>query len=60
MSMIENLENIKILGIRNFAKNEKIRWNCKKCGNILCVHRDLCMKCGEKNIGRRLYVKQNN
>jgi hypothetical protein len=48
MSMIENLENIKKLGIRTFVKTEKKRWNCKKCGAIICVHRDCCLECGEK------------
>ena len=32
MSTIENLENIKKLGIRKFIKNEKIRWACSQCG----------------------------
>jgi hypothetical protein len=32
MSMIENLNAIKISGIRNFIKTEKNRWTCSKCG----------------------------
>jgi len=48
MSMIENLENIQRFGIRLFVKNEKKRWKCKKCGMILCVHRNFCLKCGDK------------
>ena len=48
MSMIENLENIKKFGIRNFVNSEKTRWKCKKCGSIICVHRNFCLKCGEK------------
>jgi hypothetical protein len=48
MSMIENLEKIKKLGIRQFVKNERIRWKCNKCRNVLCVHRDSCIFCGEK------------
>jgi len=31
MSQIENLENIKKLGIRKFIKNEEKRWTCPKC-----------------------------
>ncbi len=30
--MIENLNAIKISGIRNFIKTEKNRWTCSKCG----------------------------
>jgi hypothetical protein len=48
MSMLENLENIKKSGIRSFVKNEKARWKCSKCGELLSVHRDFCLKCGEK------------
>ncbi len=48
MSMIENLEKIDKTGIREFVKNEKIRWKCKKCGNTLCVHRETCLFCGAK------------
>ncbi len=47
MSMIENLENIKKLGIREFLKNEKIRWTCSKCGGTICVHRGYCYTCKE-------------
>ena len=45
MSMIENLENIKNKGLELFLKNEEIKWKCKKCGGLLCVHRDFCLKC---------------
>ena len=37
MSMIENLENIKKVGLQEFIKNENIRWVYTKCGgNNLC------------------------
>lgn len=48
MSMIENLENINKFGINKFVKSEQKRWKCKKCGELLCVHRDSCLKCDEK------------
>jgi len=48
MSMLENLENIEKLGIRKFVKAEQKRWECPKCGELLCVHRSSCPKCGEK------------
>jgi hypothetical protein len=47
MSMIENLENIKKLGLREFIKNEKIRWTCLHCGGTICVHRGYCYTCGK-------------
>jgi hypothetical protein len=48
MSMIENLENIKKLGIRKFLENQRKKWECKKCKSLVCVHRDFCLICGEK------------
>ena len=48
MSMIENLENIKKLGIRKFTENEDKRWKCPKCGKTLCIHRTKCLNCGTK------------
>jgi len=48
MSMLKNLENIEKNGIRKFVKFEQKRWRCPKCGELLCVHRNSCLKCGEK------------
>ena len=48
MSMIENLENIKRSGIRQFVNNEKIRWACSKCGGTINVHKGYCYRCGKK------------
>ena len=45
MSMIENLVNIKRVGIRQFIKNEKEKWACPKCGEMLCVHEPQCLAC---------------
>ena len=47
MSMIENLVAIKIIGIRKFVKNEKIKWACHKCNGTICVHKGYCINCGE-------------
>lgn len=50
MSMIENLNSIKIIGIREFVKNESKKWTCTKCSKTICVHRNVCIKCGaERN-----------
>jgi len=48
MSMLENLENIKNIGIEKFVEQEQIRWKCPKCGELLCVHRTSCLKCDTK------------
>jgi hypothetical protein len=48
MSMIENLENIQSIGIREFLANEKVRWACPECGGTICVHRGYCYSCEKK------------
>ncbi len=46
MSMIENLESVKRSGVRLFIGNEKKKWTCPGCGELLCVHEPKCAKCG--------------
>jgi hypothetical protein len=48
MSMIGNLENIRKFGIRNFIRNEKEKWTCPKCGELISVHKPQCLSCGHK------------
>jgi uncharacterized Zn finger protein len=45
MSMIENLENIKKLGLENFIENKTARWLCPACGGTICVHKGYCYNC---------------
>ncbi|MBF0472867.1 MAG: DUF3795 domain-containing protein [Nitrospirae bacterium] len=45
MSMIENLNNIKNIGIRKFVNNEQERWRCPECRGTKCVHIGYCLKC---------------
>jgi uncharacterized OB-fold protein len=53
--MLENLKNIKELGIRRFVKNEKDRWSCRECGGIICVHRGYCIECGQRKAIQHIY-----
>jgi len=46
MSMIENLQSIKTIGLKAFMANEKERWRCESCGGSICVHRGYCLVCG--------------
>lgn len=48
MSMIENLESIRRIGLLTFFENENERWRCTKCGGTICVHRGYCSACGER------------
>lgn len=47
MSMIDNLELIRNIGLERFVKKENERWTCPGCGAIRCVHRDFCLNCKE-------------
>ncbi len=46
MSMLENLDRIKSIGLNEFAKEEQKRWKCEGCSSMVCVHRGRCLKCG--------------
>lgn len=48
MSMLENLRRIGESGIRRFIRDEKAKWACPECGELLCVHRPECLSCGYK------------
>lgn len=48
MSMINNLKIIHESGIRYFIRNQKAKWICPECGEIICVHKPACLFCGYK------------
>lgn len=48
-SPIQNLMKIKEIGLNTFVKTEKEKWKCNTCGNLLCVHKAVCLICGAKN-----------
>lgn len=48
MSMIENLDNIKKVGLEKFVQMEYDKWICNNCGGTICVHRGYCLDCKEK------------
>jgi len=45
MSMIENLESIRALGLEAFVRREQDRWKCPECGGVICVHKLSCIYC---------------
>jgi hypothetical protein len=47
MSMVDNLREIQQIGIEEFTACEAERWKCSNCGELLSVHREACVKCGE-------------
>jgi len=47
MSMIENLTHIKNFGMDHFISAERIKWQCKTCGGVVCVHTGICTACNQ-------------
>ncbi len=45
MSMVENLAHIQEKGMENFLQQQRERFTCPECGEIVCVHRDTCPSC---------------
>jgi hypothetical protein len=48
MSMIENLNKIREIGLEAFMKIENTRWTCPVCDNPICVHNKKCYFCENK------------
>jgi len=48
-NLIQNLTMVKEMGLSQFIDIENEKWKCKKCGQLLCVHKDACLICGNKN-----------
>ena len=45
MSMIDNLIFIKEHGTGSFLEKEEAKWQCAKCGGMICCHNGLCFTC---------------
>jgi hypothetical protein len=45
MSLIENLNNIKAMGMDKYLETEQQKWKCPTCGGIICVHTKTCYSC---------------
>ena len=46
MSMLENLQTIRDLGIDAFVESERARWTCPGCGGLQRVHTPESIYCG--------------
>jgi hypothetical protein len=49
MSMIENLEYIRDNGMDDFLKQQGKKYQCLKCGGVICVHNGICYSCENSN-----------
>ena len=46
-SPMDNLKNIRKMGMESFLASEHEKWMCPKCGGIICVHTARCSDCDE-------------
>jgi len=53
MSMIENLEFIRENGLDRFIEDQKKKWKCQRCGELISCHNGLCFKCDFENLRSR-------
>jgi hypothetical protein len=47
-SVLENLAFIRANGLTSFVALENNRWICPNCGQMLCMHKPVCLNCGYK------------
>jgi len=52
-SMIDNLKFIQKNGTTKFLEKEEKKWQCKKCGELICCHNGLCFKCDFAKLKRK-------
>ncbi len=53
MSMIDNLNYIKDIGIDKFIIKETEKWKCNDCGEIKCCHNGLCLNCSIDSLKKK-------
>jgi len=51
MSMVENLKELKEKGMKKFLKNQKEKYECPECGDVISVHDRKCYSCGHVEPG---------
>ena len=50
-SPMQNLRDIRSMGMEAFLAREREKWTCAKCGGPICVHNGICRDCGDKAEG---------
>ena len=52
-SFIDNLNFIKEQGIEKFLIQQKEKWKCPNCGQIICCHNGICFSCGIDKLSKK-------
>ncbi len=45
MSLIENLNSIKKIGMKRYLRDQKKKYTCSQCGGVVSVHTNRCYTC---------------
>jgi predicted RNA-binding Zn-ribbon protein involved in translation (DUF1610 family) len=45
MSLKENLEHIKSMGVGKFIEEQYKKYRCPKCGGLISIHNGKCFNC---------------
>lgn len=48
VSLINNLERVREVGVIRFLEEEQEKWKCKECGGVLSIHLKQCMFCNRE------------
>lgn len=56
--VLENLRQIRKVGIENWAKQEDERWHCPQCRASIAWYDPACIKCGAKRSDRLFALKK--
>ena len=47
-SPMQNLKDIRTMGMEAFLEQQRKRFTCAKCGGPICIHNGICRDCGSK------------
>lgn len=48
VSVLDNSQKVKDIGLIEFLANEKNKWNCSVCGGVITQHGNYCSECEGK------------
>ncbi len=57
--LLDNLRNLKKMGIKDWAKYEQERWSCPKCGSPLSWYDPACSNCGAQRSEKLFSLKHD-
>jgi ribosomal protein S27AE len=51
--MIENLRDIKVLGMEKFLAYQEKKWTCPNCGGVISCHHGFCFNCELEDLKKK-------